>query len=223
MQISLSHLVALCLGVSHLTHALVTLQTIRNLTQATDESRERIVESGAVGDTEGVVEIDEMARVLGGVGVGGGQAVLGRDGEEGEVEDVSFLFFSGALEEDQRYMDSCLCLCGLWVWCWVGENREDIECRVLLPWWGLWECWKIRLMDREFRCVSEEFRANNNSDSRRCVENAMFRSVNRARETAFLALTRSTRGPCPSFYGDQIFPMNPCSSTNFHSRKNAQV
>ena len=59
--------------------ALVTLQTIRNLTTLTDEAKDRVVESGAV-------VVDQMARILGGqVMLGGGE-----EGEEGEVEDVSF-------------------------------------------------------------------------------------------------------------------------------------
>jgi hypothetical protein len=58
---------------------LVTLQTIRNLTALTDESKERIVESGTV-------VVDQLARVL------GGQLVLG-GGDEEEVEDVSIDFF----------------------------------------------------------------------------------------------------------------------------------
>jgi uncharacterized protein GlcG (DUF336 family) len=67
---------------------LVTLQTIRNLTAVTDECKERIVEGG------GVV-IDEMARVLGGLGVRGGSSQLVLNGGDEEVEDVSFSFFSG--------------------------------------------------------------------------------------------------------------------------------
>ena len=70
---------------SQLTLALITLQTIRNLTELTDDCRTRIT-----GTTiEGQVEIDEMARVLG--GVGRGQMVMGSGDEDGdEVEVVSF-------------------------------------------------------------------------------------------------------------------------------------
>jgi len=74
----------LLLCINHLTPicALVTLQTIRNLTTVTNECRERITSSG---DVEGVrVEIDPMVRVL------GGQAVLSGDDDDGEeIEDVS--------------------------------------------------------------------------------------------------------------------------------------
>ena len=62
---------------------LVTLDAIRNLTAVTDECKGRIVESGSV-------VIDEMARVLGGIGGGAGQVVLG--GGDEEVEDVSSTF-----------------------------------------------------------------------------------------------------------------------------------
>jgi len=63
----------------------VTLQTIRNLTVVTDECRERITGTGVVGSGEAAIEIDEMARVLG----GGGQVVL-RGGEDDgeEVEET---------------------------------------------------------------------------------------------------------------------------------------
>jgi hypothetical protein len=72
--------------------ALLTLQTMRNLTEITEECRERIV--GAELDVVG--EVDGMARVLMGVE---DQTVLrgGHDEDEGEdegeVEDVSFSFF----------------------------------------------------------------------------------------------------------------------------------
>jgi hypothetical protein len=89
--LSLHLLIALSLG--QLIVGLVTLQTIRNLTGVTDECRERILESGGVSGNAGEVVIDEMARVLGGVGVGGGQAVLRGDGDGEEVEDVSSLTF----------------------------------------------------------------------------------------------------------------------------------
>ena len=69
----------------HLTLALITLQTIRNLTELTDDCRERI--TGVT--VEGPVEIDEMARVLGGT-----QQVMltGRDEDGDEVEVVSCSF-----------------------------------------------------------------------------------------------------------------------------------
>jgi hypothetical protein len=91
--LSLHLLIALSLG--QLIVGLVTLQTIRNLTEVTDECRERILESGSVSGNAGEVVIDEMARVLGGVGVGGGQAVLRGDGDgDGEeVENVSSVTF----------------------------------------------------------------------------------------------------------------------------------
>jgi hypothetical protein len=68
--------------------ALVTLQTMRNLTVLTRECKEKIVGSGEV---DGGL-VDEMARVLGGVG---GEQVLLRGGDEdgGEVEDVSAFSF----------------------------------------------------------------------------------------------------------------------------------
>jgi hypothetical protein len=74
LLVALSIFLQLCWG-------LVTLDTIRNLTAVTDECKERIVESGSV-------VVDEMARVLSGVGAG--QVVLG--GGDEEVEDVSLDF-----------------------------------------------------------------------------------------------------------------------------------
>jgi hypothetical protein len=68
LLVALSFFLQLCWG-------LVTLDTIRNLTAVTDECKERIVESGSV-------VVEEMARMLGGVGAG--QMVLG-GGDEGEV------------------------------------------------------------------------------------------------------------------------------------------
>jgi hypothetical protein len=69
--------------INHLTPicALVTLQTIRNLTTVTNECRERITSSRDV--EGGRVEIDPMVQVL------GGQAVLSGDDDDGEeIEDV---------------------------------------------------------------------------------------------------------------------------------------
>jgi len=91
MQTHLLLSLMITLTLCQLIAGLVTLQTIRNLTEVTDECRERILESwsGSVsgGEVEGAV-IDEMARVLGGVG---GQVVLTVDGDKEEVEDVSFI------------------------------------------------------------------------------------------------------------------------------------
>lgn len=74
---------------THLTNALLTFGSIRNLTDLTDECRSRILNFGSVG-TVGDVEIDPMVRVL-----GGEQRVLGAGrgdrGDGGEVEDVSFV------------------------------------------------------------------------------------------------------------------------------------
>ena len=73
---------------------------MRNLTEITDECRERIV-----GDENAVVgEVDEMARVLMGEG---DQTVLrgGHDDEdEGEVEDVSLFshFLGNGLSQDME-------------------------------------------------------------------------------------------------------------------------
>lgn len=64
---------------AQLSWGLVTLDTIRNLTEVTDECKERVVESGVV--------VDAMVRGMGGDGAGG-QVVFG--GGEEEVEDVSF-------------------------------------------------------------------------------------------------------------------------------------
>jgi len=80
--LSLHLLVALSL--CHLIAGLVTLQTIRNLTEVSNECRERIVGSRGEGEIERVV-IDEMARVLGGIG---GQAILRGDGDGEDVEDT---------------------------------------------------------------------------------------------------------------------------------------
>jgi hypothetical protein len=80
LLVALSFFLQLCWG-------LVTLDTIRNLTAVTDECKERIVESGSV-------VVEEMARMLGGVGAG--QMVLG--GGDEEVEDVRsdfWIFISG--------------------------------------------------------------------------------------------------------------------------------
>jgi hypothetical protein len=73
----------LLLCINHLTpiFALVTLQTIRNLTIVTNECRDRITSSGGV--EGGRVEIDPMVQVL------GGQAVLSGDDDGEEIEDVS--------------------------------------------------------------------------------------------------------------------------------------
>lgn len=87
MQLSNLLLLFLALLGGHLTHALITLQTIRNLTELTDDCRERI--AGIT--VEGLVEIDEMARVLGGtqqVTLTGGD----EDGDEVEVVSCSFSF-----------------------------------------------------------------------------------------------------------------------------------
>lgn len=67
--------------------ALVTLQTIRNLTDATDGYRGRIEELGSVG--VGVsVGGSGGGQVVFGIGVGG-KEVGGGGGNEGEIEDVS--------------------------------------------------------------------------------------------------------------------------------------
>jgi hypothetical protein len=132
MQISGSYLVAICLGISHLTfftHALVTLQTITNLTEVTDQCRERIVQGGAVGNREGVVEIDEMARVLGGIdgGLGGGQTVLRGEDDEGEVEDVSHFscFLDHVFKRDKG--------CFVWLWLWVRAVWGNVSASSVRP------------------------------------------------------------------------------------------
>lgn len=81
MHLSSSHLLIALSGCIFLqaAWALITLDTIRNLTKVTDECKERVVESG------GVV-VDAMVRGLGGISAG--QVVLG--GGDEEVEDVSF-------------------------------------------------------------------------------------------------------------------------------------
>jgi hypothetical protein len=87
MQLSNLLPVFLALLAGHLTHALITLQTIRNLTELTDDCRERI--TGIT--VEGLVEIDEMARVLGRtqqVMLTGGDE--DEDGDEVEVVSCSF-------------------------------------------------------------------------------------------------------------------------------------
>ena len=75
------------LGCSQVIEALVTLDTIRNLTITTDECRERILESGKVDLGDG--DVDGMVRALDGFA---GQEILsghGGNGEDGdEVEDV---------------------------------------------------------------------------------------------------------------------------------------
>jgi hypothetical protein len=104
--------------------ALVTLQTIRNLTTLTDECKDRIVESGNV-------MVDGMARVLGGVQVG--QVVLDGGGDEEEVEDVScsyFLFFVGGFGrkcEEKVGKRAASVGCGLeWCTSWVlGKASVD--------------------------------------------------------------------------------------------------
>lgn len=75
MQI-LSTLSLLLLG--SVANALITRESIRNLTAVTDEMRGRIVSLGRV------QEVDPLVRALGGV-----QEVLGEADEE-EVESVSF-------------------------------------------------------------------------------------------------------------------------------------
>ena len=65
--------------------ALVTLQTIRNLTDATDGYRGRIEELGSVGVSLGG---SGGGQVVFGIGVGE-KEVGGGGGDEGEIEDVS--------------------------------------------------------------------------------------------------------------------------------------
>jgi len=89
-------------------HALLTLQTMRNLTEITDECRERIVGAEIGGSV--VIGEDPMVRVLG--GVGGGQTVLrgGHDEDDGEVEDTVaaslHLLCSSILIELEKPLDS---------------------------------------------------------------------------------------------------------------------
>jgi hypothetical protein len=73
------------LALSHLTAALVTLQTIREVTNVTKDATAEIIGIGLVrlGESVGVAVAD---------GSGRGQVRLGTaDEDDGEVEDVSFL------------------------------------------------------------------------------------------------------------------------------------
>ena len=95
----------------------MTLATIRNLTAVTDECKDRIVESG------GVV-IDEMARVLGGLGVRGGAGQVVLNGGDEEVEDVSFSFFSGRDFNRRNDLKGAPLL--LWLWLRGCDGKERI-------------------------------------------------------------------------------------------------
>lgn len=68
-----------------LTTALITLDTIRNLTALTDDARLRIVD---LSDLERGVGVS--GRVLGERGNGQAVLIIGRGEDEGEVEDVSY-------------------------------------------------------------------------------------------------------------------------------------
>jgi hypothetical protein len=111
MHFSSPHLLVALSIFLQLGWGLVTLDTIRNLTAVTDECKERIVQSGSV-------VVDEMARVLGGIGAG--QVVLG--GGDEEVEDVSFYFF-----------------CFLGNWSWKGrEGWVEGWYYVVFLWLSVW-------------------------------------------------------------------------------------
>lgn len=83
------------LHLATISSALLTLDVIRNLTEGTDGYRERIL------DAEGGLGVGVG---LGSGGGDGGQVVLGGEGDEGEIEDVSFflLFFIVELVFDGR-------------------------------------------------------------------------------------------------------------------------
>lgn len=81
IAILLSHVIL----ISHLAFALVTLQTIRDITNVTEECRGRITE----------MDVEDGMQVVVGMGGMGAQTVLstGHPGEDGDdVEDVSLLF-----------------------------------------------------------------------------------------------------------------------------------